>query len=426
MPEFIREKVRLTPIGKRVEVLVAGGGPAGIGAAVASSRCGARTLLVERLGFVGGMLTAGGVRNMRTFTDGTGQAIIRGIPYEFAEYLKKNGAARGCQEKDAFIQQNPELTSYLATEFVLSSGAGLLLHSVVVDVIKKGDRIGGVIVENKSGRQAILSEVVVDCTADGDVCRQAGAKMRKESVMPMTMTFSLENVSAWPLVRTPEIYQAFRRHLKDYPLPSHSLALFALPEKGLVYANVTRVFGDASQVEDLTRAEIEGRRQVMKAIEFYRKYLPGYQGARLRSFGIEIGTRESWRLVGRYTLTARDVLSGRDFPDVIARAAYGIDVHDSHGPGSTMIHLKPGTSYAIPYRCLLPEKIEGLLVAGRCLSASRKALASCRVMVTCMATGQAAGVAAALASQKRVLPSQLDVSSLQQHLLQQGVVLWKR
>ncbi|HOJ39334.1 MAG TPA: FAD-dependent oxidoreductase, partial [bacterium] len=255
------------------------------------------------------------------------------------------------------------------------------------------------------------------------VCRQAGAKMKKGPVMPLTLTFSLKDVDAWPDVRTLKIYQAFRRHRKVYPLPSHSLALFALPEKGEVYANVTRVFGDASKVEDLTRAEIEGKRQVMRAIEFYRKYLPGYQQAKLKSFGIEIGTRESWRLAGRYTLTRRDVLSGRDFPDAVARAAYGIDIHNSHGPGGIMIHLKPGTSYAIPYRCLLPEKVEGLLVAGRCLSASRQALGSLRVMVTCMATGQAAGVAAALAAREKVVPSRLNISRLQEHLLRQGVIL---
>ncbi|HOJ40532.1 MAG TPA: FAD-dependent oxidoreductase, partial [bacterium] len=167
MSGFIQEKVRLTPVRERVDVVVAGAGPAGIGAAVAASRCGAKTLLVERLGFLGGMLTSGGVRNMRTFTDGAGQAIIKGLPYEFAQYLKENGAAVGVPEKDPYVQQNPELTRYLAQEFVLKSGVRLLLHTLVVAAVKKGNRVCGVIVESKSGRQAILARVVVDCTADG-------------------------------------------------------------------------------------------------------------------------------------------------------------------------------------------------------------------------------------------------------------------
>jgi len=163
----------------------------------------------------------------------------------------------------------------------------------------------------------------------------------------------------------------------------------------------------------------------MKALDFYRKYLPGFQKARLKSLGIEVGTRESYRLAGRYTLTRKDVLSGRDFADNIARGSYGIDIHDSHGPAAVMIKLSPGTSYGIPYRCLLPEKIENLLVAGRCLSASRQALGSCRVMAICMATGQAAGVAAALAVKKRVLPSSLKIKEIQHCLISQGAILWK-
>ncbi len=426
MPVFIYEKNRRTEIKNSVDVVIAGAGPAGIGAAVASARAGVKTLLVERLGFPGGMLTAGGVRNIRTFTDGNGQAVIRGIPYDFVEYLKKNQAARNCQEKDAFIQQNPELTRYYAQEFLLQAGVEVLFHALVVDVLRKGKKVCGVIIESKSGRQAILAKVLVDATGDGDVCRKAGVRMRKgPGLMPMTLTFVLENVTAWPDVRTEEIYQAFRKNLKYWPVLNHSLALFALPEEGCVYANVTRIFGDASKVEDLTRGEIEGRRQAMKALEFYRQYLPGFQKARLRSFGIEVGTRESYRLSGRYTLTGKDVLSGRDFPDNIARGSYGIDIHDSHGPGSIMIKLSPGSSYGIPYRCLLPERIENLLVAGRCLSASRQALGSCRVMAICMATGQAAGVAAALAIRKKVAPSSLKIKEIQDCLVSQGAVLWK-
>jgi succinate dehydrogenase/fumarate reductase flavoprotein subunit len=239
----------------------------------------------------------------------------------------------------------------------------------------------------------------------------------------MTLTFTLGGVKCWPAVEPPELMAAVAEALAQgaFPLPK-APALFPLWRKGEVYANATRIAGDATDAWDLTRAEIEGRRQITALIAWLRQNASGYERAYLLATPPQVGLRESRRLTGLYTLTKEDVLGYKRFEDGIALGAYGIDIHYP-GKGSEMTLLEAGKSYGIPYRCLVPEHVDGLLCAGRCLSATHEALGSVRVMATCLATGHAAGVAAALAARRGCAPRDLDVAEIQSTLCQQGGVL---
>jgi len=431
MADCIQEPARSTPIRKpRFDVLVAGSGPAGFVAAVASARMGAKTLIVERLPLLGGNLAAGGVQNIRQFSDGQGRLIIGGIPLEFARELQARGMTVGEPETGPYLRHYPETSKLVIQEMLLESGADIMLHSPIVSVVRDGDAAEGVIVENKSGREAILARVLVDATGDGDVFALAGAafdQRPKGEVMPMTMAFILGGLPKedWPEVLTPERYHALKdttaAHGSPTPLPG--AGTFPMAEPGFAYINGTRCFADCTDADDLTAAELEGRRQVHALVEFLRQHVPGFGDCYVASTPAITGTRESRRLRGLYALTRDDVLGVRGFEDQICRGAYKIDVHSGHDGTTRYEDLEPGRSYGIPYRCLIPKKVDGIIAAGRCLSAEPDALGSARVMATCMATGQAAGAAAAMAASKGEQVRELDVACLQETLRQQGAIL---
>lgn len=434
--EYVTEPTRRTPIHeKEYDVVVVGAGPAGFVAAIAAARTGAKTLLVERYGFLGGNLTAAGVLNMRTYNDNDGHIIVAGIPLEFAEKLKDAGGAILSPARDYCVRASAEHVKYLAQEMVLEAGVDLLLHTLVVGAIKEDNSLHGILVENKSGRSFIRGRTTVDASGDGDVIHHAGAEYVKgDEVMPMTMTFLVgglpdENwleertVGRWPL--TPERQRAFRDAAEKYgsPTPFKGVNLYPTERPGVMYANTTRCFGDCSKAEDLTAAEIEGRRQVHRLVEFMRKHIPGFENCYLLQTPPQIGTRESRRLAGVCTVTENDIRNMRTFEDRIARGAYDFDLHSSKDASATRVPFEPGLSYTIPFRCMVPKTVDGLLAAGRCISADRMALSALRVMVICMAMGQAAGAAAALAVQDGMPVRDLDVSRLQETLLEQGVIL---
>lgn len=421
--QFISEPARRTPIIADVDVAVVGAGPAGIGAAVAAARAGAKVLLIEQHGCVGGMLTAGGVRNIRQYTDQKKQ-IVGGVASELAKRIKAAGGTQNDPSSGMYVRQEPEITKFVAQEMVVESGAQLLLYTYLAGAMAGGDQLRGLIVENKSGRGAIRAKVTVDASGDGDVIWHSGAEFEKdERLQPMTLAFSMGGVSCWPEPLTAEGKQIIQKAFDSGAFPIiRRPALFAMWHPGEIYANATRVPGDSTNAWDLTRATIEGRRQVMKLLDWLRQNVPGYEKAYLMDSGEQIGLRESRRLMGLYALTREDVMEYREFPDAIARAAYCIDIHSS-GKTTEMTYLEPGRSYGIPYRCLVPKRMNGLLAAGRCLSATHDALGSARVMAICLATGQAAGVAAALSARAGVNPRDLDVPRLQTALREQRVIL---
>ncbi|KKR04425.1 MAG: HI0933 family protein [Candidatus Uhrbacteria bacterium GW2011_GWF2_39_13] len=428
--EHIIETERKTEVAGNYDVIVAGGGPAGIIAALSAARNGAKTLIVERWGFLGGNLTAGYVMNIRNYSDNAGNVIIGGISLEFVQRLEKIGGTLG-KPSAPLVRQSPEHVKFLCDTMMSEAGVEILYHSFIAGAFTENNKVKGIIVENKSGRQVFLADVVIDATGDGDVIYHSGADFfkspDKSGLQPMTLAFIMGGVptDTWPDVVTEERYFAFQNAYDKYGYPSknRSFALFPTLRKGEVYANITRSFGDCTNAKDITMSEIECRKQVHELIEWFRKYIPGFRDCYLVSTAPQTGTRESRRLKGLYTLTREDILGYREFDDRICRGAYGIDVHSGRDDTGIMIHLKPGFSYTIPYRCLVPEKIDGLIAAGRCVSADREALGSIRVMAICMAMGEAAGAAAALSVSSGKEPKNIDIKGLKEILIRQKVIL---
>jgi hypothetical protein len=296
--------------------------------------------------------------------------------------------------------------------------------------------------ETKSGPVAIRARVVVDCTGDGDLAARAGAPYevgREEDglVQPMTLLFRMveferaafeayvrEHPGEWRGVHG--LWDLIRRAAAagELQLPREDILFFATPHEREVSVNstrVTKVLG--TDVWDLSYAEWEGRRQMRQIAAFLHRYVPGFEKAYVVQSGVNIGVRETRRILGDYQLTAADILEARKFPDVIARSSYPVDIHNPEGTGTLLKRLPPGEAYDIPLRCLLPRNVEGLIVAGRCISGTHEAHSSYRVMPVSMATGQAAGVCAALAARAHKPPRAVAAAAVQSELVRQGADL---
>ncbi len=437
------------------DVLVVGGGPAGIGAAVASGRNGAKTVLVERFGFLGGNATAALVGPFMTSYSLDGKIqLIKGVFEELVERAEALGGAihpskvEGGTEFAGFITYghhrvtpfDPEAVKLVAAEMCLEAGVELRLHTFMVDTLVEEGAVAGVIVASKSGLEAIRAKVTVDCSADADIAARAGAPFHqgRESdglTQPMTLFFRVANVDdervkAWRAAH-PDERRMFASIVKEarergeFPIPREGIGVYRTPQPGIWRVNTTRVQRlDGTNVQDLTKAEIEGRRQVMFLMQFFRERCPGFERCTLLDTAATIGVRETRRIVGEYTLTAEDLAAGREFDDVIALCGYPIDLHspDGSGGGATG-ELEVANVYQIPYRSLVPVKAENLLVAGRCVSATHEALGAIRVMPPAFAMGQAAGTAAALAVAEGVSPRNVPVPWLQETLVKNGAYL---
>jgi len=458
------------------DVVVVGGGPAGFTAAVASARNGARTLLIERYGVLGGMATVGGVGPFMTFFDAKGEQVVKGIPEELIERLIEAKGAVGhliAKPSDPmpsnFVPFDPEVLKYVTYRMVEEAGANLLFHSLFVDTIAKENSLKGIVIENKSGRQIILSRVVIDATGDGDVAARAGAPYevgRKTDglTQPPSLLFKLTNVNIKTFIayakEHPEDFLSPPVFPKcDRPIPEdegfteqHMQGEFSKGVKeaikkgelylgkdhiniytdlweGQVIINATRILKvDSLNPRDLTFSEMEGRRQMLSVVNFLRKNVPGFESSRVLQTGTHIGIRESRRILGEYVLTEKDVIEARKFEDGVAKGAFSLDVHDPTSLGHPYETLekmgipKGGGYYEVPYRCLVPKKVENLLIAGRCISGTHLAHSSYRIMPTCMAIGEAAGTAAALAVQSNVPPRKIDVKLLRKKLIEQGAL----
>jgi hypothetical protein len=433
MKEIIEPKRRI-PVVRDVDVVVVGGGPAGFVAAVAAARNGARTLLIERYGFLGGMATSAlvgpfGLRDRE-------RPVVEGIPREFLDRLEAAGGAlrsyRGRWEECGF---DPEVVKYIADQMVEESGAELLLHSLTCHTLVADDGIQAVFIESKSGRQAITAKIFIDATGDGDIAALSGAPYEKgreedDLLQPMTLMYRLGNVNVESLWDDENALSEKMKEAREKgEMPPYRVC-FGSPGsaiyEGAISVNTTRLYGDATNVEDLTRAQVQGRKDVRKLVDFWRRHALAYSESRLIDTAIQVGVRETRRIIGEYVLTSDDVLHYRKFDDVIALGNWPIDLHDPTGgtkQADIGILLKRDRAYQIPYRCLLPKKMDNLLVAGRCISTTREANGSTRVMPICMAIGQAAGTAAALAVAQKTGLRNLEVSALQKRLLEQGAIL---
>lgn len=403
-----------------------GGGPGGIAAAVAAARNGADTMLVERYGFLGGMATAGLVNPFMPWHAGKEQ-IINGIFQEILDRLR----AKGGLSRDRESIFDPEIMKVVADDICLESGVKLLLHSFVSGATVEGPRIASVTVTNKPDGRDITAEIFIDATGDADLAYMAGVpcSVGRESdglAQPMTLNFRMAGVDTARVPPREVINDLYAKARQEGRIncPRENVLMFNTTRSGEIHFNTTRVTrADGTNAADLTRAEIEARRQVHQLVEFLKRGVPGFENAFLQMTGTQIGVRESRRIVGEYVMTVEDVLEGRKFDDCIARGSYPVDIHNPDGAGTVIRHLRPGESYDIPYRSIVPLKIDNLLVAGRPISTTHEAHSSTRIMPICFAVGEAAGTAAALCVRQKTVPRSLDVGVLQAVLAAQGANL---
>ena len=440
------------------DVLVVGGGNAGCAAALAAARTGARTLLVERYGFLGGTATAAMVGPWMTFHSGADR-IVGGIAQEIVERLIALGGSPGhIPDASGYVPTitpfDPEIHKALLFDLMRESNVHLLLHALVVGAECAGDGVRGATFATVGGPRTVRARCTIDATADAFVAAAAGCELQQGDergrVQPASLMFRLSHVdmdvlaayvrerpdqmrtalapeerNAAALTAVAGLYELWQQaQAGGIEIPRELVSFFISPYPDEVTVNMTRVVDvDPLDPDDLTRAEIEARGQAMRLVAFFRARVPGFANARIAATATQIGVRESRRIVGEYTLTRDDILERRTFEDAVARSAYPIDIHNPSGSGTTTQRLPPGTSYEIPYRCLVPRRVDDLLVAGRCISTTHEALASTRLTPTVMTLGQAAGTAAALALAAGVRPRALDAHVLRERLIADGVDL---
>ena len=428
-----QQKIKTKP-DLNVDVLVIGSGPAGITAALAAARNGVKVALVERYGFMGGNATNVVVTGLCGFyTSGPNKKrIVGGIGWEIIQALNRQNAVIELFEvRDdhgiGIIPYNHEVLKIVLDQMVTKEKIILFLHSIATDVIMSASTLQGVVVVNKSGQQRIFADVVIDATGDGDLAEKAGAEYEMlDEPQPMTMIFTMANVD---VDKALSILGPKMRHLmqkaiesKDFLLTSNDGGYTPIPGMpGVIAVNLTRIRQVVgTEVEDLTRAEIEGRQQVTLYADFLCKYIPGFKNAFLASISSQVGVRETRRIIGEYVLTEDDILSSKKFDDGIGLNAWPVEIHEAKSGNILWKRLPDGESCNIPYRCLVPKVIDGLLVAGRCISTTHGALASTRASGPCMVIGQAAGTAAAMAAKKKIIPRSVDIFLLKETLRSQG------
>lgn len=424
----VHEAPRRLPVRDDLDVLVCGGGPAGVGAALAAAREGARTMLVERYGLLGGMWTAG---LLNPFFEAHGRGWVTA---ELIDRLAAAGAWRRWKFAHTF---DVEVLARTLDAMLRETGVELLCYTLVVDAIVEHGRLRGVIVESKAGREAITARVVIDTTGDGDVAARAGCPYEygREAdglVQPMTLMFEIRGVGEWEQTTAPSLYdaltEAIAAHSLGVELPFGRCGyvpwVIATPAPGVSAVQATHVYRlNPLDPRDLTLGTVETRRQVAELFEALR-HVPGLEHIELTRTAATIGVRESRRVVGRYRLSLDDLAAGRRFPDAVTRCDFGVDIHEpAPGAGVPSAHGAKMRPYEIPYRALVPLEPDGLLVAGRCISGSHEAHASYRVTGTCMATGQAAGLAAAWAVRDGCAPGEVPGEALRDALVERGARL---
>ena len=437
MVEMIVEPQRQLPVAANVDVIVAGGGPVGLPAAIAAGRHGAKVLLIERYGFLGGLATAGLVAPILGHTSSRAHTpIVAGLLKELTERMHALDGALTWEEacREWGIRFDAEALKRVADEMVSEAGVELMLHTVATDVL------------------------VEDATGDADLAHWAGAPTRKgrdfdgrvESMGSFVHIGGIEDVTEAQEEAACEALRAAMAR-DEFRFYNNGFTANNTVTDGQYAANMTRWSGDSTRICDLTQAELGIREQVWNLWAFLRRQ-PGFERCTIRQTSPQVGPRESRQAIGDYVLTGDDVQAGRKFADAVARGSWWIDIHCPLGH-TYPVHLciiecprqeacpfwsaehevsmrhradlyPPDDDwYDIPYRCLTPKGVDNLLVSGRCISATHQGMAGARVMGTCIAIGQAAGTAAALAVRTGTTPREIDVTQLQHALRVDGALI---
>lgn len=402
------------------DIVVVGGGPGGVGAAVGAAKEGASVLLIERYGFLGGMATAGLVNPFMPYSIG-GKALTSAVFDELLQRLRDAGAL-----SEGGLIFDDEVMKIVLDQMMLAHGVNLLLHATFVGLEMAGKQIVRVHTTGKSGQLDLAGKVFVDATGDGDLAAQAGApcEMGRRSdglCQPMTLCFRVGGVTGEPNAgelrrELTELFQAAKA-AGEIENPREDILVFGTMLPGVYHFNTTRIVQrSGTSTEDLTAAELEGRRQVAELIQLFRQRSPRFERAHLLKIAPQVGVRESRRVMGEYLLTMHDVIEAVKFADGIARSNYPIDIHSPTGEGTVIQHLPPGEYYEIPYRCLVPKAVDNLLIGSRCISATHEAHASLRIMPVVAGIGEAAGIAAAWAAREGVKPQEIDGARLKERV----------
>jgi hypothetical protein len=425
MSDYIQESPRNTPIASRSDVIVIGGGPAGFSAAICAARQGAKTILIEQAGMVGGVATSGLMSHWTGSTRG-------GFYEEILDRTNDNPNMR--------MTINPEKLRTIMLEMLDEAGVELHLYTFASTPIMDGNRITGVITESKTGRQAFIGKVIIDASGDGDIAAKANVPFTKgrpidNKMQPMTLMFKVAGVNTTQFsfpggfedstnVPVGNLQQIARQEI---PHPAGHVLLYNSTLPGVVTINMTNCINvDGTLAEDLTKADLTCRRQMEYIVAFLRKNAPGFENCYVISSASQIGVRETRHFHGEYTLNEDDINEAKLFDDwVVTKAHFNFDIHNIDGAGldkdGAQHHFRQKNGYSIPYRCLLPLQVEGLLLAGRNISGTHKAHSNFRVMPICANIGQAAGIAAAICVKNDIYPRQLDVKELQAVLMLNGV-----
>ena len=462
MSGFYNEPAKQVKVYADVDVLVAGGGPAGFGAAYAAAKAGAKTILVEQMGCIGGIATAGVHPQMCSLVySDTG---VNTVHQELIKRVEGEGIGQvGYRYGECNMQFEIEGLKVLYEDMLAEVGCEILYHTMVSEPILEGGVVKGAIIESKSGRQAILAKRVVDCTADADVAARAGVgfdqgRPEDHLVQPCTLMFRVEGVDQPKLLEWWEAGVGFDREeasvgLDEYtvnhshtdfdtadgrinsvwrravangdmePFQTNLMGFWLVPSRptqiAVNFTHITHV--DPTKAEDLTTVMITGRKQAEQTVRVMKKYVPGCENIYMADTAMLPGTRESRRIHGEYTLTVDEVLGAVKSEDGIAQGNFFVDIHNPAGPGMynaasdkiyTRRKLPPGEYYDIPYGCIVPKGVENLLVGGRSISVDHEALGSTRQMWQCMMTGEAAGIASVMSIKDNVTPRNIDVQKL--------------
>jgi hypothetical protein len=415
------------------DIVVAGGGPAGVAAAIAAARMSADVTLVERYGFLGGMSTAGFVFPFMSHYAGD-RPVIAGIWGEMLDRLAQYPYGYKAGTHIAGIRHfcfDLEGVKQIWLRMCLDAGVKLKLHTFITDAMLDGNRVTGIITHSKSGREELSGALVIDATGDGDMAARAGAPFeigRTEDglVMPMSMHFRMAGVDMRRMPPREEINALYKRD-KDAGLitnPRENVLWFDTPHPDQLHFNTTRLLRFlGTDRDDITAAEIEGQRQVKEMVGWLTAVVPGFERAWLLMTGTQVGVRETRRIVGEHVITEEELVNLTKFPDAIALSAYPVDIHNPAGAGTIMKEVPFGEYYTIPYRAMVPLQIEGLLVAGRPISSTHEAHSATRIQPVAAATGQAAGVAAILALREDVSFREINTDSLRESLRAQGAMV---